>query len=273
MIRPRLGLSWMPLVLHLHSRHKSRLYSHCLRSHARQPCARAKLRTETELTLFFMHITKTAGGSLKELLKTAARAGDDISFHYPDEPQFRRHFDYDRLPRIMFGHFVYGAHERADAAPNYACFLRDPMARTISHYHHLKNNDNSKVGTTLRSFDTMASYLRHARHWEFDNFLTRTISGVAAQARFGDVGYNTYERARQNLRWQFSYIGLFEQMDESLQRLRTIVPGIGQTLPSVNRGKYSPEVTDEEYRLLRALNRFDEMLYEEAVSLFEAHKP
>jgi hypothetical protein len=215
-----------------------------------------------------MHITKTAGGSLKELLRNAADNGEDIGFHYPSEPDFRREFDYDSLPRILFGHYVFGAHERADAPPKYGCFVREPIARTFSHYHHLKNNDKGQVGNRLRSFDNIDTYLRAGKHWEFDNFLCRTISGVANQARFGDVGYNVYERARQHLRWQFEFIGVFEQMDESLRQLQKIVPSIETKLPTVNKGDYNSDIPDETMRILRALNSYDEMLYEEACELF-----
>lgn len=221
------------------------------------------------MTLFFMHITKTAGGSLKELFKKAAAAGESVSFHYNDEPGFRVHFDYQPMPKIMFGHYTYGQHEKCDAKADYACFLREPVARTVSHYHHLKNHDNGPVGKNLRNFESLEQYLKYARHWEFDNFLTRTISGVANQIRFGDVGYNTYEKARYNLRCNFSYVGIFERMEESLDRLKKIVPIRPEKMPQVNVGKYSRGTSAEEHRLLRSLNRFDEMLYEEALAVFD----
>ena len=221
------------------------------------------------MTLFFMHLTKTAGGSLKELLKDAAAGGEDIVLHYPDELGFRRYFNYEKLPKVLFGHYVYGAHEKADAPANYACFLREPIARSISHYHHLKNNDTSQIGNNLRSFDSIEHYLKYSNHWEFDNFLTRTVSGVANQVKFGDVGYNTYAKARHNLRCNFSYIGIYEKLQESLGRLEKIIPIRPKNLPRVNIGKYSRDTTSEEMRMLRALNRFDELLYEEAVTIFD----
>lgn len=220
------------------------------------------------MTLFFMHLTKTAGGSLKELLIDAAQAGDDITFHYAEESGFRQHFDYGHFPRIMFGHYVYGVHEKAELPANYACFMREPIARTISHYHHLKNNDFGPIGNRLRNFESMEQYLKFSKHWEFDNFLTRSISGVANQVRHGDVGYNLYEKARYHLRCNFSYVGIFERMQDSLKRLQPIIPKISLKMPNVNVGSYPKETTAEELRLLRSLNQFDQLLYEEAVELF-----
>ena len=222
------------------------------------------------MTLLFMHMTKTAGGSLKELLKSAAAKGDDIKFYYPEEPDFRNDFDYDPMPRILFGHFVFGTHEQAEIAPDYACFLRQPVARMISHYHHLKNHDTSHIGNRLRSYSGMYEYLRYARHWEFDNFLTRTISGGSNRVRYGDIGVDAYHKARYHLRTYFSYIGLFEEMDESLARLTQLVPNMPTNLPKVNVGIYKPEISDREERLLRELNVFDQMLYDDAVELFHS---
>lgn len=224
------------------------------------------------MTLFFMHITKTAGGSLKELLKDAAARGEDIAFHYPEEPGFRREMDYQRLPRILFGHYVFGAHDRAEAFPNYACFFREPIARTNSHYYHLFNHDESSVGNMIRRFENLEHFLKYGRHWEFDNFLTRTISGVANRLPYGEVGHSTYIAARNNLRWAFSYIGIFERMNESLERLSKIVPGISTRLPKVNVGEYKPGIKETDYRLLRSLNRFDELLYEDALAMFDRAK-
>lgn len=221
------------------------------------------------MTLFFMHITKTAGGSLKELFKTAATEGHDIGFHYPDEPGFRPFFDYKALPEIIFGHYSYGVHERVDAKADYACFLREPISRTISHYHHLKNNDTGNIGKNLRSFESIEQYLKYGRHWEFDNFLTRNLSGVANQTPFGGVSCTIYEKARYNLRCNFRFVGIFEHMQESLRRLQQVLPIRAGNPPEVNIGTYSRETSAEELRMLRALNRFDEMLYEEALDRFE----
>jgi Sulfotransferase family len=214
--------------------------------------------------LYFMHITKTAGGSLKETLRHSAEA---VKFHYPDEPGYKKYFSYPADTGIVFGHYIFGAHNMADMPPNYACFVRDPIARTFSHYHHLKNNDKGPIGTSIRTFETIDLALSNMKHWEFDNFLCRLISGVGGSAKFGDVGFNAYEAARKNLKFHFRYVGVFEDMSESIRRLNKLIPSLGMDLPSVNLGNYKRDIPAPTRDLLIRLNRYDELLYRDAVEL------
>lgn len=214
--------------------------------------------------LYFMHITKTAGGSLKETLRNS---GEVVKFHYPHEAGFKPHFNYPDDTTVVFGHYIFGAHNTGDKPPNYACFVREPLTRTFSHYHHLKNNDKGPIGEKIRTFDGIDSAMRHMRHWEFDNFLCRLISGAGGGVKFGDVGYNTYEMARRNLRNHFRFIGIFEEMAESMARLKNLIPSLGMTLPKVNLGSYDKEIPESTKVILDRLNRFDELLYQDALNL------
>ncbi len=211
-----------------------------------------------------MHITKTAGGSLKDALR---RSEEDVIFHYPGEDGFRRNLAYERKPKILFGHYIYGVHQLVGVEPRYACFLREPIARTISHFHHLRNNDRSTVGDQTREFERIEQYVETAKHWEFDNFLCRVISGAANTIKYGTVGRNVYALARENLRNHFEYIGFFEDMPDSLDRLRKIMPTLPADLGSINTGKYDKEVPAETSRMLREFNVFDQMLYQDAIEL------
>lgn len=219
------------------------------------------------MTLLFMHITKTAGGSLKEAMR---KSDADVVFHYRDEDGWNPQFKYERKPAVLFGHYIFGAHERMEVPPQYGCFLREPVARSISHYYHLKNNDLGPVGTRLRTYDSLESYLLEGQHWEFDNFLCRVISGVGNKPKFGNVGFNVYAQARKNLIEYFQFIGLFERMTESLERLRKVVPSLDIDLPMVNRGSYTKEIAPDALRLVQALNNYDKLLYEDAAALFSA---
>ena len=216
-----------------------------------------------------MHITKTAGGSLKDALR---RSGEDVIFHYPGEEAFRANLAYETKPKILFGHYVFGAHSAVKVEPRYACFLRNPVARTISHFHHLKNNDRSPVGDKAREFENIEQYLEGAGHWEFDNFLCRVISGVANKARYGEAGHNIYDLARNNLRRYFEFVGFFEDMEGSMKRLRNIIPALPEDIGSINKGAYEKNVKPETSRIVREFNLFDELLYQDAVELLAAQE-
>lgn len=244
--------------------------------------------------LFFMHITKTAGGSLKELMRSSSL---NVRFHYPSEPGWRHDFNYKDGADIYFGHYVYGVHSIVQAEARYAAFVRDPIARSISHFNHLKNNDRGPVGQEVRKYNSIDAYILGARHWEFDNFLCRVISGVGEKESFGRIGFDVYLQALEHLTNTFSFIGIFEDMDNSLERLNEIVgiiPGLlprgnrnGRggsrqktmffrkriSLPVVNKGRYNFIVPPESLRLLGAVNRFDLLLYEDAVRLADIRRP
>lgn len=217
------------------------------------------------MTLFFMHITKTAGGSLKQALRNSEA---DVLFHYPNEKGWKRQFNYNTDPAVIYGHYTFGAHEKMDKPPHYACFMREPLARTVSHYHHLKNNDRGPIGEKARSFDDIDTFILQGKHWEFDNFLCRVISGAGNVPKFGEVGFNVYQKARQNLCWHFDFIGIFEQMAESLSRLNNLVPSLDVELPVVNKGTYDNQRSHKTDQILNSLNRFDLLLYEDALRIF-----
>lgn len=241
--------------------------------------------------LFFMHITKTAGGSLKELMRSSPL---NIRFHYPGEPGWRGDFDYKDGADVYFGHYVYGVHSIVHAEARYAAFVRDPIARSISHFNHLKNNDRGPAGEQARAYTSIDAYILGARHWEFDNFLCRVISGVGEKEPFGRIGFDVYQQALEHLTNTFSFIGIFEDMYNSLERLNGIMQIIPDRLPQVNKngcgvsrrqmifsrkrislpvinkGRYNFIVPPESLRLLSAVNRFDLLLYEDAVRLSSA---
>jgi hypothetical protein len=215
--------------------------------------------------IYFLHITKTAGGSIKEAFRNSDVA---VQFHYRGQDGFKQYFNYAENVEVVFGHYIFGAHNFAETPPTYACFVREPVARTLSHYHHLKNNDRGPVGEKVRSFEDIDTTLLQMKHWEFDNFLCRIISGIGKEVKFGDVGFNTYELARRNLKNHFEFIGIFEEMRESLVRLNRKFPSLGLDLGTVNLGKYDKVIPEKTRELLIRLNRFDELLYQDALKLF-----
>ncbi len=216
------------------------------------------------MTLFFMHITKTAGGTIKSMFRDC---GVPVQFHYPGEAGFHPQFGYSFATPILYGHYIYGAHDRMGLAPNYACFLRDPIARALSHFHHLHNVDKSHLGDLARQHKTIEAYADQARHWEMDNFQTRVISGVGNDVKFRQMTHAHLRLAMENLDAHFRYIGIFEDLKGSLSRLQGFVPELADKLPHVNKGKYERKIADGTLDKLCDLHRFDLILYDYACEL------
>lgn len=217
------------------------------------------------MTLFFMHITKTAGGSVKEMLKQSAV---DVTFHYLDEPGYRKWFWYRPAPEIIYGHFPWGVHRHAGLPPRYAAFFREPTSRTISHYLHLINVDPSETGDEARRYGSFEDYISGGRRWEFDNFMCRSVSGVANRLPFGAVDASVLETAIANLERDFVYVGIFEQLELSVQRLNSLIPALQAELPVVNKGTYNQPLSDRDRSIAADLNVYDAILYQRALELF-----
>lgn len=215
-------------------------------------------------TIFFLHITKTAGGSVKEMLRQSPA---HVVFHYPTEPGFRKWFWYRPKPEIIFGHFIWGAHIAAQLPPRYAGFFREPISRSVSHYYQLCNVDPGPAGDHARSFDNLEDFLDGTRRWEFDNFMCRVVSGVANKKPFGSLDESVLDQALRNLR-SFAFIGIFEDLASSLDRAAQIMPIAGD-LPSVNRGTYDRRLSPTAKARLARMNALDMRLYDEAVRLAE----
>ena len=211
------------------------------------------------MTLFFMHNTKTAGGTIKALIRERCKG---VVFHYPNESSFDPSFRYSFATNILYGHYIYGAHEKMGQVPNYACFLRNPIHRTISHFQHLRNVEQGRLGSLARQHNKIDAFIANTQHWEMDNFQTRIISGVGNDIPFGKLDASHLKKAMDNLDANFRFIGIFEDLQNSLVRLQGFLPEISGKLPHVNKGKYDRDDSKHPTELIKNINKFDKVLYD-----------
>ncbi len=215
---------------------------------------------KTNDPLLFMHITKTAGGSIKKLL--AEHLGDSCVFYNESNTDI----DIAELSKgkeVVFGHYAFGLHNSIKLEPRYCCFLRNPVNRTISHYYHLFNNDSGPVGDKIRSGgEDINEFFMQSSHWEFSNFMCKVIGGYPRNTQLRE-DRSICRIAISNLR-KMDYVGIFEYMDLSMLKLGEYLdlskePVLGQ----VNLGKYKlAGVSKETILEILRLNRWDQLLYE-----------
>jgi hypothetical protein len=210
--------------------------------------------------LLFIHLTKTAGGSLKELVKSILN--HQSLFYYDD----------DQLPtinsdsKIIFGHFRFGLHEKMNLPPKYACIFRHPITRTISHYYHLYNHDQSFVGETIRNSDQdINEFFEKSYHWEFENFMCKILSGINDTELYDSLNsLSAYHATLKNVYNSFEFIGLFEYLDLSIYTLLKKI-NIQETvvnIPKVNIGNYNiSQVSEKTIERICELNYYDILLY------------
>lgn len=216
--------------------------------------------------LFFIHVTKTAGGTLKRMIR---ESGMHVQFHYPGEDGFSRNFAYAPDVEMIYGHFRFGTHAMMGADPNYACFVRDPVERAISHFHHLKNVAKNHAGERARKFGDIGTFLRQTRNLDLDNLQTRMLSGIGRDLKYKELDQSAVDRAVENLTQHFRFIGVFEALEASLDALGELFPSLAghAGLPHVNKGNYAADIDAETLALLQDHTRLDQQVYTEAVRL------
>jgi hypothetical protein len=244
--------------------------------------------------LFFMHLPKTAGMALRLFLGNQYPV--DRIMPANDWRELLSVDLWDLQKYSLFqGHFSCGLMDLlpADAIP--IVFLREPVARTISHLKHMRRDPSfSPIGYKLaagRSLDELV-------HDEFimklccdvqSSLLCNYISGPAILAglRRDQMAGNTpnpdafsappdLAAAEESLN-RFRFIGLVEDFQEDILRL-SLELGLHPPLPLPKR-KFDPEgetdpnaLAPETLAIIRARNPVDVALYE-AVKVRVAKRP
>jgi len=217
------------------------------------------------MPIIFTHIKKTAGRSISRLF--AESLGEDRAVEiYPGECDLWDYFQKRRRGRIGFvgGHVDFGCHallgfEQAE----YIVFLREPTQRIISEYFHFlrksRQNDMRALAREVGSLDAWFRDPQRPRNLQ----LHRVCGGVVPK----DVTH-----AAQNLREGFAFVGIFEQMERSLELLASQYRLDPRNARRENAGRYRG-LAPEEVAALRDRHRgedpLDYELYDAALALFE----
>jgi hypothetical protein len=156
--------------------------------------------------LAFVHIEKTAGTSTHRIFQRSFGSRYCILDRWRPTDHVFDAGDYRKLrlfyPRLlaMGGHWIKPWGDLASVIPDlrYFTFLREPLARTASHYQH-------QIQVMHRA-DRFEDWIRLD---EYRNFQTRKL-----------VGSEDVDAAIEVLERQFVLVGLAERFDESLVMLR-----------------------------------------------------
>jgi hypothetical protein len=178
--------------------------------------------------------------------------------------------------RFFAAHAGFGLRDRLPddlrATAEYITVLRDPVARVISTYHHLRAEGRLPPDMNLRNY---VDQRKHFGLFKFDNCLTRYLAGVRGEAI--DVPAHRMTRdmldlARQRLESELWWFGLTERFDESVLML---ADRLGWRRPRYVSARVTPRIPGDlppDSALLtriREMNALDLELYEYASRLLD----
>jgi hypothetical protein len=235
-------------------------------------------------TAIFLHIMKTAGTTLNNIIARQYKPGEVATISYPDPGDERIAQFRDLQPemklryKLVRGHIGFGVHEFLPQPSSYFTILRNPTSRTISQYYQVKNSLDSLKQEGRCSDDryqqlassSLEDYLDLAYDEKWDNYHIRVIVGTEGYIYRGDVTRETLELAKENLCKYFSVVGTLDKFDETLFLLKERYgwKNIFYTKRKVgqnSRQEYTNSILDK----LKEVNALDLELYDFAKARFE----
>ncbi len=253
-----------------------------------------------DATLIYIHIGKTAGMTLHQVLErqfpkdrifsfheiprervVAAASADTPAEHAPptlvgDRPVREHTLAYfaglpeeaRRRFRLVEGHTIYGIHEFVPRPSVYATFLREPVARVVSGYGYIQRRTHHPLFEVSRRLDLL-ELVESGLALQFDNGQTRALAGDLGTP-FGGCTSDMLERAKRNVERDFAAVGITERFDESLLLLRA---AFGWSRLFYVRTNTSPRRPDDlptaTRRTIERYNELDRDLYSWALRRFE----
>lgn len=234
------------------------------------------MKPDCSHTLLFIHVPKTAGTTIDSVLHRQFPAEQiytvrkDIQGSYKAyvemDPGKRAHF------RVVKGHIPFGVHEHVPGPYAYFTFLREPIDRTISHYYFLRRKTTHPLSDKLGEYGLS---LKEILELELDKMMfnahTRLLSGAWYEPMPGKCTREHLEQAKENLRKNFSVVGLTERFDESLILLKRAYDwrDIRYSSWNVTHGRPTKDELPAETRaVVESANLMDTELYTYGQELF-----
>ena len=229
-------------------------------------------------TVIFLHIGKTAGTTLRRVLRRNFPQGDVLIVKARGRPRTETLADFAKLPeadrarpRLIMGHTVFGLHELVPRPSTYVSMVRRPKSLVLSQYTFVQRTEGHRHHMdVVRRGMSLEEYIESGLALEMDNSQTRAIAGDL-DTPYGACTDEMLERAKRNIGGHFAVVGITERFDESLVLMQHAFGWrkISYVRANVAPGR-RPEPSERALRLIEEHNRLDNELYRWVGERFDA---
>jgi hypothetical protein len=224
---------------------------------------------EKKKIIYFIHVYKTGGTTVKDLLHRNYSGDQIANLYYSPWGSSGHEEEFQRLPslleiskktKVVYGHYLYGLHKNLKRPYKYYVFLRDPLQRIISTYYHLKRLDKEWQFRILRYLDERINSINDLDTYFPDIETYLDYKGIQNQQCMFLTGYmpekinqdqKYYAKiAIENIKRDFAFTGVTEFFQESLGRLQSLLGLESTDFEYKNLGDNKPKIIDLDNKVL-----------------------
>jgi hypothetical protein len=176
--------------------------------------------TRADFTLIYLHIPKTGGTTLEQVIAKNYRIADVLHINNPDLARLPGAvFAKQDLQHVIMGHGQPGdlLYSFVDRPLVHITMLRDPVRRVISYYDYLQTYEDHALHEQVKQM-SFEEFLGRRDLVELHNGQTMRLAGLLKKKHIGDAGATAraLDAAKSMLRDRMTFFGLTERYAESL---------------------------------------------------------